>query len=87
MEAHPHTDGRAAWPGMLGDRRLRVDRRRDGATRIGKCHEETVALRVHFDAAVTDERLAQEPPVIREHACIGVAELVQQARRPLDVRK
>ena len=48
--------------------------------------EERVALGVDLDAAVRDERIAKDTPVLRE--CLGVrvrAERVQQPRRALDV--
>ncbi len=53
----------------------------------GECDEERIALRVYFDAAVPFECLAQQPPVLGERVGIVVTELVEQARRPLDIRE
>ena len=47
--------------------------------------EERVALRIHLDAAAAAELLPQGAPVLRQHGCVLVAELVQQPRRALDV--
>src|SRR5439155_20652238 len=62
---------------------------RSGKRVRGSCEgdEERVPLRVHLNAAVPVETLTQRSTVIREHARVGVAELVQQARRSLDVRE
>jgi hypothetical protein len=64
---------------------LRRRRERIGSTRKGD--EEGVPLRVDFNAAVGGERLAQQPSVLGESVGVGVAELVKQPRRPLDVRE
>ncbi len=62
---------------------------RSGKRVRGSCEgdEERISLRVHLNAAVPVETLTQRSTVIREHARVGVAELVQQARRPLHVRE
>jgi hypothetical protein len=78
-----HTDAHADQ--RRGERVASV---RGGRKRIGRpweCDEEGVALRVHLDAAVALERLPQQPAVLREGVGVRVAELVQQARRALDV--
>jgi hypothetical protein len=87
MQTHPHADFRSVRPRLLRQSDLRVGRGGERPARISEGHEETVALRIDLDAAVADERLAQEPPVLRENAGVRVAELVQEARRPLDVRE
>ena len=61
-----------------GGERVRCARERD---------EERVALRVHLDAAVPRERLAQDAPVLGQQVRVPVAVLVQQPRRAFDVRE
>ena len=59
-----------------------LDRLGPGRERV----EERVPLRVDLHAAVARERLPQQPPVVGERLLIRLrAELVQQARGPLDV--
>src|SRR5204862_3348745 len=64
----------------VGGRRQRIagPRERD---------EERVALGVDLDPAVLGERSPQSAPVLGQRIRIRVAELVQQAGRPLDVRE
>ena len=64
---------------------LGVDGRGDGVARAREREEEGVALRVDLDAAVLREALAHQPPVVGEDVGVAVAELLQQARRALDV--
>ena len=47
--------------------------------------EEGVALRVHLDAVVPREGVADRAPVLGEEIGVGRPVLLQQARRPLDV--
>jgi hypothetical protein len=42
-------------------------------------------LRLHLDAAVTLERVAQDATVVRQDRRVAVAQLVEQACRALDV--
>ena len=56
--------------------------------RIGEHEEERVTLRVHLDAALGGEDLAKHPPVLCQRLRVRLRpELVQQPRRPLDVRE
>ena len=66
-------------------RLLCLRRRRERIGGAGEGDEEGVALRVDLDAAVGGERLAKHPPVFGESVCVGVAELLQELRRALDV--
>ena len=80
VQPHAHADRSRLEPLA---RRLRGRRR---SSRCRERDEERVALRVDLDAAVRGRRLAHDAPVLRER--VGVArrpELVQQARRALDV--
>jgi hypothetical protein len=51
----------------------------------GESDEEGVPLGVDFDAVVACDRCADEAPVFGESSGILVAELLEQARRALDV--
>jgi hypothetical protein len=66
--------------------RLTGSLERAGGGREG--NKESVALSVDLDAAVPPERLTQNTAMLGEALCVAShAELVQQSRRPLDVRK
>jgi len=61
-----------------------------GTHRVGRAREsnkERVPLSVHFDPAVVRERLAQHSAMLGDHVRVPLAELVQKARRALDVRE
>src|SRR5439155_26227056 len=58
---------------------------RESVFRARKSDEEGVALGVDLDAAVAGEGLPEDAPVLRQRVGVGVAELVQQACRALDV--
>jgi hypothetical protein len=55
--------------------------------RAAEGDEEGVSLRVHLGALVRGERSPEESPVLMERVRIGVSQLVQKLRRPLDVRE
>jgi hypothetical protein len=77
VEAHSHRQP---------ERLLRLARRREGAGRRGKRHEERVPLRIHLRAAVSLEGLPQDVPMLGERLRVLLrADLVQQPRRALDV--
>jgi hypothetical protein len=81
VEAHPHAHG------PVRQRELRVGR---GRHRIGcprEGNEERIARRLDFDSAMPRPHPPQHTVVLRKHACITVAELLQQVRRALDVSK
>ena len=81
VEPHPDAD-RPLGQAALGVRGCggRVRRARER-------HEERVTLRVDLDAVVGRASGAHDPAVIVECVAVPVAELVQQPRRPLDVRE
>jgi hypothetical protein len=82
VQAHPHLD-------LAGRERLLTLRR--GSQRldwIGKGIQERVSLRVDLDPALGREGSAKEPPVLGECLDVGgLAELVDQPTRALDVRE
>jgi hypothetical protein len=69
-------------------RLLGLSRSGERLARLGEGIEEGVALRVDLHAAVRSERTPQQPAVLRERLRVTrCAEVVQQARRALDVRE
>jgi hypothetical protein len=55
--------------------------------RLRKRYEECVSLRLHLDAPVASELLAQRATVICQHVSVLVAELLEKPRRAFDVRE
>ena len=79
VKTHPHRQIERVLGLARGFERTGRGRKRD---------EECVSLRVDLDAAVTPERLAQNTPLLGQPAPVLLrAELVEKARRPLDVRE
>jgi hypothetical protein len=81
--SHPHRD--LARPGMRGEPRLDFRRCLDSRGRLGERDEETVPLRIDLDSIVVRDRLTHDPAVGGHDIRIGVAEIVEQTRRPFDV--
>jgi hypothetical protein len=81
VEAHAHADEAGL------ERNLAVDSRSERVRGLRESNEERVSLRVHLDAAVPAEAFTQRGPMLAECSGVGVAELVQQPRRRLDVRE
>ena len=79
VEAHPHTHRPSA------QRNLRFLRGRDRIRGTSKGHEEGISLRVDLDAAVARNRVPEQAPVLGQHLCIPVPQLMQEPRRALDV--
>src|SRR5262249_47922647 len=75
MDAHPNAH--RASP----ERRLALTRRSYSVARAGEGDEERVALRVNLNPVMTDERVAQHPPVLDQRGHIPVTEVAQQASR------
>src|SRR2546423_11617964 len=79
VKSHPHRKLELA---------LSLTRRLERTWRGRKGDEERVTLRVDLDAGVVLERLPQDAPMLGQRVRIALlAELVQQPRRPLDIRK
>jgi hypothetical protein len=49
--------------------------------------EEGITLCVHLDAVVVCEGVSKETPMFMQRVRIGVAELMEELRRPFDVRE
>ena len=70
----------------LGQRHLRLTRRRQRVGGIGKCDEERISSRIHLDAAVRRPGHPRHPMVPRQQFPIcRRTEVVQQPRRALDI--
>ena len=85
VQPHPHPHRRAVGPRVGLERALGGDRGADGVPGAAERVEERVALRVDLRAAVGGERLAHDPAVVARHLGVGVAELLEQPGRALDV--
>ena len=67
---------------------IRRGRSGDRRPRIGERVEERITLRVHLDTALGGEDLAKHSPMLCQRLRVRLRpELVQQPRRPLDVRE
>jgi len=84
-ERLPRVDAHANADRPLDECGLRLTGRYERVSRPREGDEEGVALSVDLDAAAPLERLAQRPSVIGERIRVGVAQLVEQLRRALDV--
>ena len=86
VQADPHADvDLTSGHDSRCVRTLRLDRRGDGVSRTGEHEEEGIALRVDLDPVASRERVADDPPVRRQHSAVVVAEALQELRRVLDV--
>src|SRR5207245_5241048 len=81
VKPHPDADR------PIGQAALGVHSRGSRVRRSRERHEERVTLRIHLDTVVVRTGRAHDPAVIVECIAVSVAELVQQPRRPLDVRE
>jgi hypothetical protein len=84
-QAHLHLD--AVRPAGLLERPLGVGRSRDGVPRPCKGDEDRLGRPVDDHSLVRGERLFQQPPVLRHHLLVGVAQAMLELRRALDVGK
>ena len=68
-------------------RRLSGVRGRNGIRGAREHDEESISLRIHLHPLVASKGLTQNAAMLRERLHIRVAKLMQQPRRPLDVRE
>ena len=85
VDAHPDADIGAARPRVLAERPLRLDRGRHGAADGGEREEQPVPGGIDPLAVVCLGRRADDPVVVGEERGVGVAELLQEPGRALDV--
>src|SRR5262245_13018559 len=81
--ARVHPDADADRP--RSEPALDLRRRSDRIGSAGEGGEERVALGVDLHAVVVRERRSEHVAVLAERVRVGVSQLVEQARRPLDV--
>ena len=79
----PHPDANRP----IGQAALGVHGRGSRVRRPRERHEERITLGVDLDTVVVGTSRADDPALIVECVAVPVAELVQQPRRPLDVRE
>jgi len=85
VQAHADLDLDALRPRVGDERELRVDRCEHPVARAREDDEEGVPLRIHLVAAVLAEGVAQYALVLRQDLRVPLAQLLQEARRSLDV--
>jgi hypothetical protein len=85
VNADPHPDRRAGWPLVARQGPLDLQRAQHGLLRVGKRHEERVALRVHLVAGVLSDGRADQPPVLGQDLPVAVSQGLDQPGRPLDI--
>ena len=81
VQANPNPDRR------VRQRLLRLHRRCERVLRTRKGDEEGVPLGVDLDSSVVHKCLPQKAPVFSERIRVPVPELLEQPRRPFDVRE
>ena len=79
VDPDPHAHGRRARPLLRGERPLCGDRSVDGVAGARERDEELVAAAVDLATAGARDRVADDPPVLRHHGRIRIAELLNQA--------
>ena len=85
VQAHPDADLAALRPLVCRERALGRHRPGDCVPRARERVEERVALGVDLGATLVAEALAEQQPVVADDVAVGVAELLEQPRRALDV--
>ena len=88
MDADPNTHVRTVRPGVVGERALDRNCRRDGVGSTPESDEERVTLRIDLLAPMRRKRLAEHTLLIGQQLAVsGAAELLEQAGGALDVRE
>ena len=87
VQAHAHAHRGARRPGLGRQHRLRGSRRRNRIARTLKGGEVLIGTAVDLMAASLRDGRPDQPPQLMEHRAIAVSELLQEPRRPLDVRE
>ena len=85
MDADPHPHIGSARPRRSGNRILGLDGRLEGGAWSTKSEEQPVAAIDDLDALMPPARVGDQRGVQRQQLTVAVAELMQQARRALDV--
>jgi hypothetical protein len=86
MQAHPHAQRSALWPGMIVQRALRGDRAADRVLHAAEGDEKSIAGGAELMAVMFGNRIAEDAAVFFECFVISLrAQLRQSGRRVLDV--
>ena len=85
VDPHANADVRRLGPVVCRDAALGVGRRGDRLARPPEHPERRIALRVHLLAVVAAEGGPEDLLMVRHHARVPVAELVDEPGRPFDV--
>ncbi len=87
VQPHAHLDLGPVGPRMRQQRELALHRREHCLPSAGEGDEEGIALRVDLVTAVGCEGGSQQPLMVGKQFGVALAELLDQARRTLDVRE
>ncbi len=87
VQADAHADVALARPLLRGELTLRHGRRGDGPVRIREHREERVAVGRHLEPVGAPDGRAQHTVVLRERVLVERPEVVEEPRRPFDVRE
>ena len=81
VQAHADPDLDAAGPGMCRERSLGVDARQQPGARRRERDEQAIAGRIDSRPAVRGQDAVEDPVVVAQQRCVGVAQLLEQPRR------
>src|SRR6266699_4995767 len=85
MQPHAYPHHHAFWPGKGEEGTLSGHRRQDRIGGACKGHKKSVTLRVHLTTVPLVENATQKLSALRQHVGKTLAQLLEQARRSLDV--
>jgi hypothetical protein len=85
VQAHAHTDPHAFRPGMGEEEALRIYSGFDGISGVCKGHKKGLSRRIDFVTVPLLACRTQQVPPFFQHQRGTVAQVLQQAGRPLDV--
>jgi len=87
VKSHPNVDGRPVRPLVSRDPTLSGGRRGDGVGRVREDGEEAVAFGAELDPVCVANRRPKDPAVVVQQVAIAITQLLNEARRSLDVRE
>jgi hypothetical protein len=87
VNPHSNLDLYALRPSVRKERQLRLNGSEHRVARAREGHEKRVPLSVDLVTAMSGECCPQEALVVGEHERVAIAQLLDQTRRPLNVRE
>jgi hypothetical protein len=87
VNPHSNLDLYALRPAVSKERQLRLDGSEHGVPGARESHKKGVPLSVDLVTVMGGECCPQEALVVGEHERVAIAQLLHQARRPLNVRE